>query len=563
LLALVLAGTHQLCAAPVYEVSGIVVDSRSHLPLTNARISLAPTESRERKLEQVTQQDGRFAFAVSQPGKYVLAVTKPGYPPQDYKQAGFVGASTAIVVREGQDTTSLVFEARRGSVISGLVRDEDSEPVGNALVTVYQSALMDGERRVIPRGQTRANAAGEFRLAGLPRGSYYVCAMGRPWFADFLIQLQEVQQNVTQFQFHRGMPAVPSDEQPEEAAPSPPKFSPDPNTRGTAFLTMFYPNAQSVEQASLVRVEAGDEAQVSITLPLVRAVSVKATINAPGEISDGMASLTKKVNDRYVSFLGGWVSKDKTVQFRNVPPGSYEIVASSQAGTGASSWEVREPVEVGASDLEVTLRPQPMSSLSGRVLFAGERPAAQPDLFVTVHDEEGHSMHSEVNSQGSYWLSRLPAGRYEVTAGNKDYLAAYLTGPAGERLPLTIAISSGETIQRDLTLTQAVSTIEGTVENAGAPLVGAFVLLIPKNSSERWAYRVDQTDSDGSYRLSTIPSGEYFLIALSDGEDVAYRDPKIAATLANAAKSVHVDPGDHLDLKLDPVNTAALKLPPL
>ena len=204
-----------------------------------------------------------------------------------------------------------------------------------------------------------------------------------------------------------------------------------------------------------------------------------------------------------------------------------------------------------------------MSSLAGRVLFEGERPAAQAGLFVALRNEKGVVAGTEVNPEGGFTLSRVPAGQYEVTGGDADYVAAYLTGPDGERLPLTLAISSGETIQRDLTLTRAVSVIEGTVEHAGVPQIGAFVVLLPKEPARRWGYRVDQTDSDGSYHLGTIPSGDYLLIALSDGEDVAYRDAKVGARLRDAARAVHVEAGEHLDLKLDLLSTATLKLPPL
>jgi hypothetical protein len=98
------------------------------------------------------------------------------------------------------------------------------------------------------------------------------------------------------------------------------------------------------------------------------------------------------------------------------------------------------------------------------------------------------------------------------------------------------------------------------VEKAGMPEVGAFVLLMPKNGASRWAYRVDQTDSDGSFRLATIPAGDYFLIAMSDGTDVVYRDAKVAAALSKAAKPVRVEPGDHLKVKLDVVDTPTLHL---
>lgn len=213
--------------------------------------------------------------------------------------------------------------------------------------------------------------------------------------------------------------------------------------------------------------------------------------------------------------------------------------------------------------MDITLRPRSLGSVFGHVLFEGERPASTASLFVSLRNDEGRLRRVEVDSAGNFSFDRLPADRYEVTAGSADYVAAYFAGPSGERLPLTVDITSGEPVRRDLTLTKAVSVIEGTVEKAEAPQVGAFVLLMPKNPSQRWAYRADQTDSDGSYRLATIPAGDYFLIALSDGTEVAYRDPKVAAILTKAAKPVHLEPGDHLDMKVDVVGTGTLNLPSL
>jgi hypothetical protein len=562
LLPLVFAGAFSLDGATNYIVGGLVVDSRSHTPLGNARVSLAPTTARDQKLEQVTKQDGRFSFVVSQARKYALGIAKPGYSPQGYRQTG-ASLQSAIVVGDGQDTGHIVFEASRGGAITGQIKDEESEPVGNALVSIFQSSIVGGERKIITRGQTRANAEGEFRVSYLPRGNYYVCAMGRPWFADSLIQFQDLQESfrgaiVPEPGTVRSHPSVGQSVEPNQAAP---KYSPDPGLGGTAFLTTFYPHAQRVEEASLVRLDAGGETQVSITLPLTKGVALKGTISLPGEMSAGRANLYKKVSDQYMLFLQEWVSKDGALQFKNVPAGSYEISATSDSTSGATSWHIRQEVEVGAFDVEVTLRPRPMGSMSGRVLFEGERPASTATLFVSLVNEKGSLFRNQVDPEGNFSLSRLPAGRYEATAGSADYIAAYFAGPAGERMPLILETASGENVRRDLMLTRAVSAIKGAVENAGAPQIGALVLLMPKDPSQRWAYRVDQTDTDGSYSLAAIPSGDYFLIALSDGADVAYRDAKVAAILTRAAKLVHVQPGDHLDTKLDVVDVGNLNLP--
>jgi hypothetical protein len=200
-----------------------------------------------------------------------------------------------------------------------------------------------------------------------------------------------------------------------------------------------------------------------------------------------------------------------------------------------------------------------MGSVSGHLVFESERPPSSANLSVLLRNDRNNAFRAEVDAEGNFTSRRLPAGKYEtMLQGSKDFIAAYFTGAAGERWPLNFEVSSGEAVRRDLVLTKAVSVIDGTVEQAGVPQVGAFVLLMPKNPAERWAYRVDQTDTDGSYRLTRIPSGDYFLIALSTGEDIAYRDAKVAAILAGAAKQIHVEPRDKLDMKLEVV--AGLKI---
>jgi hypothetical protein len=127
-------------AASQYLVGGTAVDSRCHATLANARVTLAPTTARDRKSEQVTKADGRFAFTVADPGKYTLHITKPGYPTQAYRQPSFSGVSSAVVVRDDQDTRNIVFEASHGAVIAGRITDKEAEPVAAALVAVLQSA---------------------------------------------------------------------------------------------------------------------------------------------------------------------------------------------------------------------------------------------------------------------------------------------------------------------------------------------------------------------------------------------------------------------------------------
>lgn len=550
-LALALAAVPLLAAD--YHVSGVVVDSESQKALANVRVVLAPTTSRVSGIEFVTKQDGRFRFEVATAGKYTLQIGKAGYPVQFYRSPAFTGLSSAIAVRDDQDTTHIVFAATRGASISGEIQDDDSEPVGNALVTVFQSMIVDGERKTVMRGQTRANAAGRYRLANLSEGNYYVCAMGRPWFADSLLQLQQAQESMRRAPKDFAAPGRDLDLPPQPV----PEFSPDPNFRGTALMTTFFPRATSIEEASPIHLNAGGEAQASITLPFAKAVSINGTVDLSGPVSAGRVNLLKKAYDQYMLFLQATVSQEGKFEFKNVPAGSYEIVAASDVGAGASSWQARQDVEVGSSDADVDLKPFSMGALSGKVVFEGERPPAGRSLLVMLRNDEGRAARVQVDPEGNFFFNRILPGRYEL-AGLSGYVAAYLVGPDAQRLPLAVEITAGATIHRDLALTKAASEIEGTVEKDGAPEVGALVLLIPKDPAARWAYRRDQTDSDGSFRLAAIPSGDYFLIALTEGGQVAYRDPQVAAKLSGAAKPLHIDSGDRLDLKLQATDAAAL-----
>lgn len=569
LAALLVAGTAQLTGAGSYLVEGVVVDGKSGAAIPHVHVTLASSKHREQKTDLMTGEGGRFSFSVSQPDKYSLQISRPGYPPQLYKQAGFSAVSSAIVVRDDQDTRHIVFEAWKGGAITGLVKDEDGEPVAHALVDIYRSMIVGGERKVLPQSEMRADARGEFRFRNLQRGNYYVCAMGRPWFADSVISLEQMRQRRMVIR-HR-LPRLVQNSGPGETAeeltpppePEPIPFSPDPNFRGTAFQTTFYPSARTVEQAATVGVEPGGESDVAIVLPFAKAVSVKGSISGAADLSSGVVSLNKRIQDWHMRFLQAWPNRDGTFEFSNVPAGSYEILASSQASAGAASWSMRQEVEVGAADVEVQLRPEAMGSFSGRMIVDGEASNSSVPRYVTLRSEKGTAISAEVDADGQFSLKRLPAGRYEVTSTSEDHLAVYLEGPLGERLPLTVNVAVGAAVKMNVAVAHAASEIEGTVEHAGAPYIGAFVLLMPKNPAQRWAHRQDQTDSDGSFSLRTVPAGDYLAIALSSGEEVAYREARTAAILTRAARAVHVTGTEHQELKLDLVNTASLNLPTL
>jgi len=235
-----------------------------------------------------------------------------------------------------------------------------------------------------------------------------------------VIQLQRIQDQVV-----RRPPSPDDDDEPQAGTPPrPPQFSPDPNFRGTGFLTTFYPRAQTVEEASFIQLETGGEAQASITLSFSKAVTIKGSIASSATMSAGSAHLYKKYRSQYISFLESPVSAEGKFEMGNIPAGSYELYAYSAASSGPSSWNVRQIIEVGSSDLDLTFHAEYLGGITGRIIFEGDRPRTGATPLVLLRNQEDTTLRIQPDADGTFSWNNFPMGRYEVSVSSADYAAA-------------------------------------------------------------------------------------------------------------------------------------------
>jgi hypothetical protein len=177
-------------AAATGRIAGRVVAEGSNAPVAGARITLFP-EGRPngpiaqggmwRPLQTQTGEDGRFVFDQVEAGRYRLDVQKTGFAP-----LGPMGNAQAAEVVAGR-TTDLSLTLQKGAVIVGKLLDAQGEPLPD--VRMMAMRRMDRPPRMaaqapattflIPalNGQQQTNDLGEFRIAGLTAGEYYVAAM--------------------------------------------------------------------------------------------------------------------------------------------------------------------------------------------------------------------------------------------------------------------------------------------------------------------------------------------------------------------------------------------------
>jgi hypothetical protein len=90
----------------------------------------------------VTDDLGRFDLSELPAGRYLVSATKAAYLPTAYgvtkpMRPGAVFTGTAIVVQEGQRLADVTIRMTRGSVVAGIVRSQDGQPVRGVSLSLF------------------------------------------------------------------------------------------------------------------------------------------------------------------------------------------------------------------------------------------------------------------------------------------------------------------------------------------------------------------------------------------------------------------------------------------
>jgi hypothetical protein len=550
-------------------VSGIVMSTDTPpRPVRRARVTLG-SPVLPMMLAGITDDDGRFRIERVPPGRYSVQAAKESYltAQLDAPRPGYPGRP--IVLADGGEH-SVTLRISRGSVMSGTVTDADGGPVAGAIVTMLRFGYQaTGDRAPRAVGGFPTDDRGVYRAFGLAPGDYLVSAAARgpsgPRRVPSASEIRRARAQVTAsrpslFSKVPGMPAP--------AAPPRPAVEPTEPARSVVMAPAYHPGSTRLAQARVITLGAAEERHgIDITLEHVPVATIEGMVTGTAGPANAFVTLTPAESPRGRS--GEFVRTNRAgangvFRFDNVPPGEYQVIASSFSGGEMAGWDTA-PVVVDGDDmtgLALTLRPA--FTIAGQLVFDGGKPPAAllailktslpvmpplagpqpPPMLQTAAD--GRFTISGIvpgslrplpglqgvrSSLGGWWL-------HSITLGGRELLDA----------PLDIRANADDAV---VTFSTRASEIAGRVTGPdGQPVAGPHLIVFSANTAHWYPLSrrivAHPLPADGRYVMRNLPPGDYLLVVDDDVDPGQWFDPSYLGRAVGQAS--REDPGIRKDI---------------
>jgi len=514
---------------PKAEISGQVLDAATGEPLKKTWVTARILEKGGRSgSTAVTDGQGHFLVKDLDPGRYMLGAQRNGYVTQMYGQRNAGEQGTTISISPGQKLTDITFRLVQGGVISGRIVDEDSEPLSRVQVQALQFRYMQGRRRLMPLGNATSDDRGEYRIFGIRPGQVYIRAT------------------------LRGFGPV------EGVDPSAPSET-------TSYPPVFYPNVTEASQASPLTVRGGDELRADFSMSPQRSYAVSGRI-VGGTSGRGAWLMLVKRGENEFNFGRGPNSnarEDNTFTFKQVLPGSYNLIAQQEDDKDPASGRIE--VEVREGDVQGLVVPlSPKVEVAGRVIFEAAAPSAKlSSVQISLSPEDAQDFmrgaYGHAKDDGSFTLQAAADERYKIGSYGAPAEMYLKSATAGRDNVLEKGFSPATSRNLDLVFAPGAK-LSGAISGADdKPDPGVTVVLVPERRLNGVAdrFRTGTTDQNGRYQLQGLRPGSYRVYAFEHLEPGAYEDEEWLKGFAERAHTLRVSESSQetLDLKSIPLGS--------
>jgi hypothetical protein len=408
-----------------------------------------------------TAGDGTYSIPGLTPGTYTVDFsagcgTTTSYLEQWYNGASTASSATPMVVASGGAATAINATMSTGGSISGTVKDSTSAPISGICADAFEGYSY------VASGVTQSN--GTYTITGLPAGTYTV-------------------------EFYSC------------------------GTTGS-YVLQWYQGA--AEQSTATSVAVANNQAVT---------GINATMQAPGTISGTVTN--QPVTGSIVSVVqgGNYVTgvvpqTDGTYSIAGLTPGSYTVEFSASGSVtqwynGASTEAAATPLTVGAGQsltgINATL--QNDGQITGTVTDVSSDPVTGACVYVY---QAGMYVTSATSGVGGTYDATVPPGSYTVEfasgCGSGTNLASqWYDGAQSQASATPVTVTAGQTAAGINGQLLPFGSITGTTRSvSGTPLQDICVLAQPVSNGTPGYYSTT-TAADGTYSLTDVPAGTYYV----------------------------------------------------
>ncbi len=500
-------------AASSYRIAGRTVSAADGHPLPGATVLIVNTKTQQQVASTLAGEDGGFSFPDLRADKYSLQAVTTGYLASAYDQHEIF--STAIVTGAGLNTDSLVLRVTPAAILRGRVTDEAGDPVRGATVTLYRENRDEGRSRITQFRNAPTDDLGEYEIASLPPGTYFVSAKGTPWYAVH----------------------------PQLRNPANPVGligSVDPSL-DVAYPTTFYADAISADGATSIPVRGGDQLNIDLHLRPLPAVTL--TLHA-GSGQQGVSTslqLQELVFDKSETVDGQMQSDGSDVSIVGVPPGHYVLNQMNQS-TGGIAKSTMIDLTRGAVDTDAT---SGEDSGGIKLKLEGESGVNLPPVMLVSLRSKGAGIVASqpVNDQGFAEFGGLKPGDYQfcLSGSDRQYHVARIALAGGKPSGNTVRVAPGSTASVTVMVVAGSVAVEGFAIKDGKPAAGVMIVLIPSDVNDNVElFRRDQSDLDGTFLLPNVIPGKYTAVAIENGWELEWGKPEVLAQYLPKGVSVTI-----------------------
>jgi hypothetical protein len=521
-------------------LSGIVIKDPGSEPVKKALIEvIAESQSDGTNYTALTGADGSFRIENIAPGRYHFFVERSGFQEIDKHRRRADGR--VITLTAGQELPDLVIHLQAAAVVEGRVTDEDGDPMPEAQVAVLRQTFVAGHTHWEQAGAERTNDLGEYRIAGLASGNYFVSVTPPPDFRSLI----EASGN-------------PPAENPNNAATERPAPA--------AYQTTYYPGSRDRTQAAPIQLHAGDDFPANFSLAHSPSMTIRGSVvNLPPGTTAVIMLQSRDANLMNEANM----EKDGHFEIRGVSPGAYTILAT--VDNVAVPMMARQALQVTSENVEgLRLAPQTGGSIRGHLrmeanggvrsdpsqMFLLLRSAEGDDDVLDATPIGGFTTLAQVNADGSFEWKNVPAGHYSVQISDVSAMPDWFLksgSAAGHDIVDSGFSVNGGTTAIDLVASANGATAEGVATNQkDKAIADAVVVAVPEARfrSHPDHYRKAVTDQSGRFTLRGIPPGEYMIFAWESIDGDAYYNPEFLKSCEGQGKGLHANEGVRASVQL-------------